>query len=237
MFRFLMGLFTLAACALAHADEAQIRRVVEAKIEGSKVEGIRAAPLGLYEVSFRTPQGIHIVYTDANADHIIIGNIYDTETERDITKDRLRKLNVVKFDALPLDQAVKIQRGNGKRVLVMFSDPHCPYCKQFEQTLQQMDNITIYVFMFPVIHPELTQHSVAVWCSADRSKAWLDLALRGIPPQAGATCANPVAKNLDLGHRLGVNATPTLIFPNGERVSGGLRLAELTEELEKNKRK
>jgi len=40
---------------------------------------------------------------------------------------------------------VKVQRGNGKRVLAMFSDPYCPACKQFEQTLQQLDDITIYV--------------------------------------------------------------------------------------------
>ena len=224
----------LALAATAHADEAQIRRVVESALQGAKVEGVQPGPLGLYEVRLRTPGGLHIVYTDANATHIVLGNIIDANAGVDLTKERLRKLNVVKFDSLPLDQAVKIQRGNGKRVLVMFSDPHCPYCRQFEQTLQKVDNITVYVFMFPVIRPELADHSKAVWCSPDRSKAWIDLALNGKPPAASPSCANPVEKNLDLGHRLGVNATPTLIFLNGERVSGGLQVADLTEQLDNN---
>jgi thiol:disulfide interchange protein DsbC len=236
MFRFLVSALLLALAAAASADEAQIRRVVESKLGGAKIEGIQPGPLGLYEVRFRSPSGVRVVYTDANATYIFLGKIYDSANDRDLTEERLRKLNAIKFDTLPLEQAVKIQRGNGKRVLAMFSDPHCPYCRQFEQTLQKMDDITVYVFMFPVIRPELADHSKAVWCSADRSKAWLDLALNGKPPAASPTCPNPVEKNLDLGHRLGVTATPTLIFANGERISGGLQVADLTEQLERNKR-
>jgi thiol:disulfide interchange protein DsbC len=236
MLRLALTAFLLALAVAAQADEAQIRRVVEGKLGGAKIEGIQPGPLGLYEVRFRSAQGMRVLYTDASATHIFIGKIYDTTSDRDVTEDRLRKLNAVKFDALPLDQAVKIQRGTGKRVLAMFSDPHCPYCRQFEQTLQKMDDITIYVFMFPVIRPELADHSKAVWCSPDRSKAWLELALNGKAPAASPACANPVEKNLDLGHKLGVNATPTLIFPNGERISGGMQMADLTEQLEKSKR-
>src|SRR5204862_675142 len=143
----------LASPALAdeaQIREAQIRKVVEDKLGGVKVEGIQRGPLGLYEVRFRSGDGMRVVYTDATASHIILGTIYETKADKDLTEERLRKLNAIKFDSLPLAQAIKVQRGNGKRVLVMFSDPHCPYCTKFEQTLQQIDNITIYVFMFPV---------------------------------------------------------------------------------------
>ena len=222
----------LLAATAAFADEAQIRKVVEAKL-GVKVEGVQPGPLGLYEVRFRSSAGgTRIVYTDANATHIFLGKIYETQNERDVTEERLRKLNAIKFDALPLDQAVKIQRGNGKRVMAMFSDPYCPACKQFEQTLQQVDDITIYVFMFPVIRPELADQSKAVWFSSDRAKAWLDVALRGKPPTAKPVCANPVEKNVELGRSLGVNSTPTLILGNGERVTGGLAKADLTDLLD-----
>jgi thiol:disulfide interchange protein DsbC len=179
---------------------------------------------------------MQVVYTDANATHIFLGKIYDTGTDRDVTEERLRKLNAIKFDALPLDQAIKIQRGDGKRVVAMFSDPYCPACRQFEQTLQQLNDVTIYVFMFPVIRPELADHSKAVWCSPDRAKAWIDIALRGKPPAAKPSCSNPVEKNVELGKNLGVNSTPTLVFANGERVAGGLRIADLTEILNTAKR-
>jgi thiol:disulfide interchange protein DsbC len=228
-----IGIGLLLTATAAFADEAQIRKVVEQKLgAGVKVEGIQPGPLGLYEVRFRSSSGMRIVYTDANATHIFLGKIYDTQSDRELTDERLRKLNAIKFESLPLDQAVKIQRGNGKRVVAMFSDPYCPACKQFEQTLQQIDDITIYVFMFPVIRPELADHSKAVWCSPDRAKAWLEIALRGNSPKAQASCTNPVEKNIELGRKLGVNSTPTLIFGNGERVTGGLAKADLTDLLD-----
>jgi thiol:disulfide interchange protein DsbC len=223
-----------ATCALA--DDAQIRKVVESKLGGVKVEGIQPGPLGLYEVRFRGPNGMQVVYTDEHATHIFLGKIYDTTSDRDLTEERMRKLNAINFGSLPLDQAVKIQRGNGKRVFAMFSDPFCPACRQFEKTLQQVNDVTIYVFMFPVIRPELADASKAVWCSPDRAQAWIDVALRGKGPSAKPDCANPVQKNVELGKTLGVNSTPTLVFSNGERVAGGLRLADLTEILDTTKR-
>jgi thiol:disulfide interchange protein DsbC len=220
--------------APALADEAQIRKVIEQKLGGVKVEGVQRGPLGLWEVRFRSGDGMRIVYTDASATHIILGKIYDTKTDRDLTEERLRKLNAIKFDTLPLAQAVKIQRGSGKRVLAMFSDPYCPYCKTFEQNLQQVDNVTVYVFMFPVIKPDRADHSRAVWCSPDRSKAWLDLALHGTVPAAKPnSCESPLEKNLELGEKLGVASTPTIFLANGERVAGALTAADLRDMLDK----
>ena len=222
------------ACLLAgsaFADEAKIRKVIEDKLGDVKVEGVQKGPLGLYEVRFRGSSGMRIVYTDENASYIFLGKMFDTQADKDVTEERLRKLNAIKFDSLPFDQAVKIQRGSGKRVMAMFSDPHCPACRQFERVLQQVDDITLYVFMFPVIRPELADHSKSVWCSPDRGKAWLDVALRNKPPAAKPSCANPVEKNVELGRSLGVNSTPTLILANGERVTGGLALDDLNEVL------
>ena len=231
MKKFLLVALLLTFAGSAAADEAQIRKVVSDKL-GVKVEGVQPGPLGLYEVRYKSQGGMRIVYTDANATHIFVGKIYEAASERDLTEERMRKLNAIKFDSLPLDQAVKIQRGNGKRVLAMFSDPHCPYCKVFEKTLQQVDDITIYVFMFPVIHPELADQSKAVWCSPDRAKAWLDVALRGKPPTVAPSCTNPVEKNLQLGRSIGVNSTPTLILASGEKVSGALSKDDLTDLLD-----
>jgi thiol:disulfide interchange protein DsbC len=226
-----LGLMTLAC--FAQANEQLIRQTVEAKLNGAKIEGIQPAPVpGLFEVRFRSPQGMQILYTDARAENIIVGNIYETRTDRNLTEERLSRLSAIKFESLPLDQAVKIVRGNGKRVLAMFSDPYCPACTTFEQTLQQVDDVTIYVFMFPVIRPERIDHSRAVWCSADRPKAWLDLALRKKVPAVSAACDNPVDKVVDLGQSLGVRATPTVFFQNGERVQGGLKLAALRGKLD-----
>jgi thiol:disulfide interchange protein DsbC len=217
------------------ANEAQIRKTLEPKLGGAKIEGVQPAPVaGLWEVRLRTDRGLRILYTDATAAYVIDGSIHDIRTNRDLTEERLRKLNAIKFETLPLDLAVKVQRGSGKRVLAMFSDPYCPACRQFERTLAQVDDITIYVFMYPVIRPENIDHSRAVWCSPDRAKAWLELAAapRAKVPEAPASCTNPVDKVLEVGQKLGVNSTPTLFFSNGERLAGGLRLDDLKEMLD-----
>jgi thiol:disulfide interchange protein DsbC len=235
--RFLLFAVLLALGSRALADEAVIRRALEPRL-GVKIEGIQPGPLpGLFEVRFRTPDGVQVVYADATGTYVVQGKIYDLRSDRDLTEERLRKLNAIKFESLPLDLAVKVQRGNGKRVVAMFSDPYCPACRQFERSLAQIDNITVYVFMYPVIRPENADHSRAVWCAPDRAKAWLDLAAAPKPklPPTAAGCGDPVDKVLKLGRSLAVNSTPTLILANGERLAGGLSAADLTELLDQRR--
>lgn len=224
---------TLLVLPGAWADEAKIRSVVGAALGGVRIEGVQPAPLpGLYEVRFQSREGPQIVYTDAEAKFIVQGSLYDVQGKRDLTEERLSKLSAIKFDALPFDLAVKVQRGNGRRVLAMFSDPYCPYCQQFEKTLQTIDDVTIYVFMFPVIRPQNADHSKAVWCSADRAKAWLELAIHHKRPAASPACDNPVDKVLELGRSLRVNSTPTLFFADGARARGGMRADDLRAKLD-----
>ena len=232
-----LAFLAILIAAPALADEAKIRKALEPKLGGAKIEGVQPAPVaGLWEVRLRTERGLRIIYTDANAAHVIDGNIHEVRTNRDLTEERLRKLNAIKFETLPLDLAVKVQRGNGKRVLAMFSDPYCPACRQFERNLAKIDDITVYVFMYPVIRPENSDHSKAVWCSPDRAKAWLELAAAPQPkiPQASPGCAHPIDKVHELGRKLGVNSTPTLFFTNGERFSGGLGADDLKELLDRS---
>ena len=226
---FFLALFVAMA---AGANEQLIRRAIEPRLNGAKIEAVQPSPIpGLMEVRFRTPQGIQILYSDPKGENIVQGEIYDAKTGRNLTDERISKLTAIKFEALPLNQAVKIVRGNGKRVAAMFSDPYCPACQSFEQTLQQVDDLTLYVFMFPVIRPERIDDSKSVWCAPDRAKAWLDLALRKKAPSP-ATCDNPVESIVALGQSIGVRATPTLFFENGERHQGGMSLSDLRSRMD-----
>lgn len=229
-------LFAAVLLALpALADEARIRQAIEAKLGGGRVDGVQPAPVaGIFEVRFQSADGPRILYTDAQGSYIFTGHLIDARTDRDLTEERLQKLTAIDFGSLPLDLAVKVQRGNGKRVLAMFSDPYCPYCRRLEQSLLQIDDITVYVFMYPVIRPANADHSRAVWCSKDRAKAWLELAAGDKPkvPAAGANCANPVDKVLELGRSMRVRSTPTLYFANGERAEGGMPIGQMRAKLD-----
>jgi thiol:disulfide interchange protein DsbC len=231
----LLGLGALPAVA----QEAQIRRVLEAKLGGTRIDGVQASPVaGIYEVRLQGRDGPQIYYVDSSGSHLFDGNLIELKSSRNLTEERLRKLTAIEFDSLPLELAVKVQRGAGRRVMAMFSDPYCPYCRKFEQTLLQMDDITVYVFMYPVIRPEYADHSRAVWCSRDRAKVWLELAAGERPkvPEAAATCPNPVDKVLELGRALRVVGTPTLFFADGERAGGGMALGDLRAKLDQSGR-
>ena len=240
MLKILLVLAALLALP-ALANEAAIRQALKARFPNIRVEGVQPAPLaGLFEVRFQSQDGPQILYTDAEANFLVVdGNIIDAKSGRNLTEERLQKLSAIDFSSLPLDLAVKIQRGNGRRVLAMFTDPYCPYCRKFEQALLRIDDVTVYVFMFPVIRPDNADHSRAVWCAPDRAKAWLELAVGEPPkvPAASPACANPVDKVLELGRTLRVTSTPTLYFSNGERVAGVMQAADLRAKLDQVARK
>jgi thiol:disulfide interchange protein DsbC len=220
--------------ASASADEAAIRKGVENLLgPDAQVEGIaRAGFLGLYEVRITTQEGVRILYTDDQAQHFVVGNVFDVKTEENLTETRMRKLNAIRFEDLPLAQAFKIVRGKGTRQLAYFSDPRCPYCKKFDQALMQVDNVTVYVFMIPIIAADSPELSRQIWCSPDRAKAWLDLMLNNVPPSAKGSCETPVDKNLVLSRKYRITGTPTLIFADGQRVSGWMPADRLTKMLD-----
>jgi len=219
----------------AFADEAQIRKAIEAKLNGTRVDAVTATPVaGIFEIHFQGRDGPRIVYSDAQGTYFFTGHLFEAASDRDLTDERMQKLTAIEFSSLPLDLAVKVRRGAGKRSLAVFSDPYCPYCRQLEKVLLQIDDITVYIFMYPVIRPSAIDHSRAVWCSPDRAKAWLELAASDKPkvPTAAATCANPIDKVLELGRTLRISGTPTMFFANGERAGGGMPLAELRAKLD-----
>jgi len=206
--------------------ESIIKRALEAKLNGVKVDAVVKTPyLGLYEVRMDS----EILYTDEKMNYIFSGNIIDSKNMQNLTERRLRELTAVKWENLPLDSAFKTVRGNGKRMLAVFSDPNCPYCKRFEKDLAKVDDITIYTFLYPILSQDSHDKSKAVWCSADKVKAWSDWMLNGIAPTAGR-CDSPVEKNVELGRKYRINGTPTVIFVNGERVPGAIP-AEQVEKL------
>src|SRR5687768_2727819 len=94
-------LVLLLAGGSAFANEALIRKNVEPKLGGAKIEGVQPAPVpGLFEVRFRSAEGMQVIYVDATGQYVIQGKIYDIRNERDVTEERLRKLNAIRFDSL-----------------------------------------------------------------------------------------------------------------------------------------
>ena len=205
----------------AFAQEAAIRKNLTERLPNfPKIDEINKTPMaGLYEVRVN---GMDIFYTDAEGNYLIQGNLIDTKVRRNLTEERVEKLNAVAFDALPLKDAFTIVHGNGKRRMAVFEDPNCTYCKRFERDMQKVNDVTMYVFLYPILSPDSTEKSKNIWCAKDRGKAWQDLMLRD-QPAASANCdTSALGRNIELGKKHRITGTPTLIFTDGSRVPGAL---------------
>lgn len=218
----------LALAGAAIADEAAVRRLIESRLgDEARIEAIARVPASsLYEVTIRGPKGPQLFYVDEKARVIVVGQVLDGRTGLNLTEERLRKLNAIEWASLPFADAVTTKRGNGRRKIAVFSDPNCPFCKRFEKDLARLDDITVHIFLFPVIRPESVPLTKSVWCSRDRASAWNDLMLRDIEPTAAPDCATPVEKLVALGRSLGASSTPTWFVETGERYTGAIPLEE-----------
>jgi len=228
-----------ASACFAQADKpvplageaAAIKKSLEQRFPGAEIRGVsKTAYLGgLYEVQLDD----RIVYTDAKGKHLLIGALYDTESKVNLTEERQRKLNRVNVAGLPLDMAIKKVKGNGARTMYVFSDADCPFCARLEQELKNVDNVTIYTFLFPIdtLHPDAARKSRVIWCAPDRLAAWEAYYESGKLPDNAGDCDNPVARTVELGTKYKVNATPTLVFADGTMVAGALPAQRLETEL------
>lgn len=216
------------ASTAAYAQEALIRKNLAARApQFQNIDQIsKTAVAGVYEIRVN---GTDIVYSDAKGDFIFQGMLIDTKKMQNVTKERVDKLLTVKFDDLPLHDAFTIVKGDGKRKLAIFEDPRCGFCKRFERDLQKVDNVSIHVFLYPVLGPESVEKSKAIWCSKDAGIAWSDWMQKDVIPVAKTEPCSSAAinRNLDFGQRYKIEGTPTIIFADGTRVPGAIEAKKL----------
>jgi thiol:disulfide interchange protein DsbC len=220
----------LLASSLATANEAALRKAFQKKFPDMTIENIARTPFpGLYEVVFDG----QIIYTDEKMSFLISGNLFDLRgaSERNLTRERRDQIaarDLKKFQA----NAIKRVKGDGRRVVYTFEDPNCGYCRKLQEELNRMTDITIYTFLLPILSPDSSEKSKAVWCAPDRAKAW-DALMNGRAtlPAAPQSCSTPLEENQSLAQRFNVRGTPAVYLANGRQVGGYLPRAELEKAL------
>lgn len=232
-----LGLALVSFQAAAQsAPEALIRKNLPARLANfPAIDEIKPAPIaGLYEVRLN---GADIVYTDARGDFLIQGEIIDVQKRINLTKERIDKLSAIDFKALPFKDSFTIVRGNGKRKMAVFADPNCGYCKRFEADLQKINNVTVHLFLLPILGEDSVEKSKAIWCASNKSKTWENWMLRGVvPPDSKAKCdASALDRNLAYGQKYRINGTPAIIFADGTRVPGAIQVQQIEAGLNKSK--
>ena len=217
--------FLIAALAAlsfgAHAQEATIRKNLSERLPSlPKIDEVRPAPIkGLYEVRVNQSE---VFYTDAKGDFLIQGSIIDTQKRVDLTEERVNKLNAVAFKDLPLKDAFTIVRGKGTRKLAVFEDPNCGYCKRFERDLAKIDDVTVYVFLYPILGQDSVEKSRHIWCAKDRAQAFQDWMTDSVTPTAANCDTSALQRNVEFGRKTRITGTPTVFFADGTRVPGAI---------------
>jgi thiol:disulfide interchange protein DsbC len=217
----------LAALSMgAVAQEATIRKNLAERLPNlPKIDEVSKTPMpGLYEVRVNQSE---IFYTDEKGNFLIQGSLIDTQARVDLTEQRVEKLTAIAFKDLPLKDAFTIVRGNGKRKMAVFEDPNCGYCKRFERDLVKIDNVTVHVFLYPILSADSGEKSRNIWCAKDKSKAFLDWMVRDVTPSAATCDAAAVARNVEFGKKARITGTPTIIFADGSRVPGAIDAARI----------
>jgi thiol:disulfide interchange protein DsbC len=220
----------LAGTASADGVTDKIKATLQDRLGAdAPIQSVSKTPVaGLYEVNL----GNQIIYSDAAGNYVLIGDLLDTQTHTNLTQAKLAEQNKVGFDTLPLADAIKVVKGNGSRKIAVFSDPNCPYCKRLEESLKDVNNITVYTFLYPVLTPDSSVKSKIIWCASDRAAAWENWMVNHKAPTGSGQCDTAALdKNLALGQRLKVDGTPTIILADGRRLPGAVSSDELEKQL------
>ena len=208
-----------------------LRATLQQRYPDIAVEGIQPGPVpGIYTLFVRG----RVVYADRTGDYLFVGKLIDTRTRHDVSAELLDARQPVDFHKLPFERAIKIVKGSGRRQLALFADPDCPYCRELEQELRSIDDLTVYVYLLPLenLHPDATAHARAIWCSPDRAAAWRAWMLERKPPPGSGCAEDPIAEIRALAASLHIAGTPTMFLESGLRLSSALPAVQLTQLLD-----
>ena len=215
------------AAAPAMAQEAAIRKALAERVPTlPKIDAVTATPVpGIFEVRFG---GSQILYTDAGGDHLFVrGVLLSTRDMTNLTQESLDRALAIDFARLPLKDSITIRQGKGERRLAVFVDPNCGFCRRFERDVSALENVTVHIFLMPILGAESAARSRDIWCASDRARAWRAWMLEGTaPPKAPQRCdSEAVDRTLAFSRQHAINETPVSVFEDGIRRGGAMPTA------------
>ena len=223
--------FGLLLSHAALAQDAVIRKNIADRLpDFPKIDEVSKTPIpGLFELRV----GTEIYYSDEQGNHLLEGQLIDTKSRTNLTEARINKLTAINFAELPLKDAVVWKQGTGARKMAVFADPNCGYCKRFEKDLQQVKDVTVYTFLYPILGGDSPEKSRDIWCAKDNAKVWLDWMLRGVAParSMGECDSSALQRNTAMARKHRINGTPAVLFEDGKRVPGAMSLEAIEKQL------
>jgi thiol:disulfide interchange protein DsbC len=213
---------------------------------GGTVKQVSDPPIkGLWQVEIEKDKQKALVYLDYGKKHLVSAPIYSLATRQPIAGGappaEAQKPKKIKQADIPLTNSLLMGNPAGKKRLIVFTDPDCPFCGKLHTELQKLvaadGEVAVYIKLFPLvkIHPQAYEKSRVILLGGT---TMLDEAFAGKKlPTAPQAPASAVDETIALAGKLGVTGTPTMIFPDGTVVIGSRDAAELKKLLAGRKKK
>ncbi len=220
---------TFAAPGFAESlSEQDLSERVGKALPGIKVDSVTRSPVeGLYEVALEGD----VVYISADGRYVLKGDLLELDSRRNLSAEHRGQARLQALKAVPPETMIEFAPADTRHVLYVYTDVDCGYCRKFHQEVGDLNKagIAVRYLAFPRagVGSESFKKSVSVWCAKDRQQALTDA--KGGKPVAPTSCDNPVKRHYDLGQRMGVQGTPTLITDTGEELGGYVPAPKLVQ--------
>ena len=233
MSRFLLLTF-LAVFAVAASAEDDATKVANETLHkvapNAKVQSVSQAPIpGFYSV---VADG-HAIYVSADGKYLIEGHVVDVDAKRDIMEDALQGVRKAALQGVTADKRITFAPPHPKHRVLVFTDPDCPYCRQFHKQIAEYNKLGIAVdyVLYPLpIHKGADVKSVTVWCSKDRNTTFTSAMNGETLPQK--TCANPIGEIVHVAETTGISGTPAIFSEDGTMLGGYVAPDQLAKRLD-----
>jgi thiol:disulfide interchange protein DsbC len=214
------------------AIPADVRARVVAKVPGASPADVAVSPIpGLYEVTM----GGLIAYVSADGKHLLSGNLYDLDTQQNLTAARRSSARAKALASASESQMIIFGPPTAKMTVTVFTDIDCGFCRKFHNQIAEINKAGVRVryMLYPRTGPgtESWDKAEQVWCAADRRDA-LTRAKRGETVKSKKCGDVPIMKQYQLGSDLGVEGTPAIFTQYGDYVGGFLTPQELVQSVQ-----
>jgi len=214
-----------------------VRARVVSKMQGARPEDVSYSPIpGLYEVTM----GGLIAYVTADGKYLVSGNVYDLDTQVNLTATRRNAARAKALAAVADSDMIVFSPANPKMTVTVFTDVDCKFCRSFHNQMAALNKsgIRVRYMMFPRSGPgtDSWRKAEQVWCSPDRrdaltrAKRLEELKVRSCP--AGQS----IKTQYQLGEDLGVEGTPAVFTQTGDYIGGFLTPEQIVQAVQETQR-
>lgn len=205
-------------------------------IQGEVLSVEPAEVPGLYQVAMRMQGKTVPIYLDASGSYLFTGNIIRLKDRKNLTEAHYQQLNPVDISNIPLDDGLTLGNPDATQQILVFTDPHCPYCTKLHKVLHEaVKTNPDLAFHTKLIPFKKSSKEISKTIICNKSMEQLEMAFSGQSLPEPDCETNVIEENLKIAQKLGIRGTPTLILPNGKISPGYRNLKELLKLIEDNR--